>query len=386
MRLPQIVFAAAAACLPACAALGPSSVSDEPRYVALSSDECRAVLHDDSSSESLRRALARSEDYLLRLPGSRSLNALDRSVAVNELFAVVHASGEILTAESDLGAELCRRFRVYRAEFPGRMLVTGYYEPEIAASHQRSERFKFPLYRVPDDLIEVDLATLCDGCPERRAFGRVDDYQLVPYYTRSEIDAGALEGRDDELVWLDDPIEVFFLHIQGSATLRLPDGTQMQVSYAGSNDRPYTSIGRKLVDEGKIRLEAATLQGLKSYLRSHPEEQAAIMAANERYIFFRTVAAGPVGSIGVPLTPGRSIAADKKVYPPGALAFLRIYERDAVGERPVARFSRFVLVQDAGIAIQGPGRLDVFWGSGAEGELVAGGMRNPGEIYLILPQ
>lgn len=360
--------------------------SEQARLVALSAEECLATLRDDSTAESLRRALAQSEAYLVAVPGQRSLKAVDRSVTVTDLFAVVHAAGETLAAGGDVATEICRRFRVYRAEFPERMLVTGYYEPEIAASRHQTERFRYPLYRVPDDLIEVDLAGICAECPARKAYGRVRDYKLVPYHTRAQIDSGVLAGKGYELVWLDDPIEVFFLHIQGSATLRLQDGTEMQVSYAGSNDHAYTSIGRQLVDDGKIEREAATLQGLKSYLRSHPDEQAAIMAANERYIFFRTVAAGPVGSIGATLTPGRSIAADKHVYPPGALTFLRIYDRTQVGDRPKVAFTRFVLVQDAGIAIQGPGRIDVFWGSGAEGELVAGGMRNPGEIYLILPR
>jgi len=307
-------------------------------------------------------------------------------VGVTDLFAVVHATAQTLAAGHDLAAEICLRFKVYRAAFPGRMLVTGYYEPEIAASRQRTERFKYPLYRVPDDLIEVNLRDVCADCPARTVVGRIKDYKLVPYYTRAQIDAGVLARKDYELVWLDDPIEVFFLHIQGSATLRLEDGSEMQVSYAGSNDRPYTSIGRLLVEQGKIDREHATLGGLKAYLRQHPQEQAAIMAANERYIFFRTVAAGPVGSAGVVLTAGRSIAADRTVYPPGALTFLRIFDGpQADGAAPKVAYSRFTLIQDTGSAIQGPGRLDVFWGTGTEGERVAGGMRNPGELYLILP-
>lgn len=370
--------------LSACSTFEPRAPRSEPsRLVALSKDECLTILRDDGSTESLKQAVVRGEEYLARTPGDGSLKIFDRTIGMTDLFAVVHAARAALEAGRDVAAEICGRFRVYRAEFSGRMLVTGYYEPEIAASRQRTERFRYPLYRVPRDLIEVDLQRLCAECPPRRIFGRVKDFELVPYYTRAQIDAGALAGKDDELVWLDDPIEVFFIHVQGSATLRLEDGTEMQVGFAGSNDRPYTSIGRLLVEQGKIERERATLQGLKAYLREHPDERQAILNANERYIFFRTVAAGPIGSVGVPLTAGRSIAADRTVYPPGALTFLRIFDPKAPAAAPA--YARFMLIQDTGIAIQGPGRIDAFWGTGAEGEWVAGRMSDPGELYLILP-
>jgi membrane-bound lytic murein transglycosylase A len=376
-----MALAGAAFNLFACAAFRPAATAPD-RLVALSASECRAVLRDDSSTESLRRGLAHSLNYLSRSPLQRSVDVLDRKVSGADLFGVARAAQATLAAGGDVAAAVCDRFRVHRVDRAERTLVTGYYEPELPASRVATQRFKYPLYRVPDDLVEIDLERFCDACPARKLHGRVRDHEFVRYYTRAQIDAGALAGKDHELAWLDDPVEVFFLHIQGSATLRLTDGTEMQVSYAGSNGLPYTSIGRQLVQEGKLPVAAASLQGLKAYLRSHSAEQAAIMAANERYIFFRTVAAGPIGSLGVPLTAGRSIAADRNVYPPGALAFLRIYDRD----RSKVAFSRFVLIQDAGIAIQGPGRIDTFWGTGAEGERIAGPMRNDGELYVILPQ
>jgi len=363
----------------ACATSKPIE-SDSPRLIPLSRDECVALIRDDSSTESLSRALSTSEGYLAQLPPEREVAIVDRKAPVAHLFSVVRALRE-MQATGDLGSEVCDRFQAYRAELGGDVLVTGYYEPEVAASRVRTTRFQYPLYRVPDDLIEIDLAGRCDGCPARKIYGRVRDYQFVPYYSRAQIDAGALAGKDYELAWLDDPIEVFFLHIQGSATLRLEDGTEMQVSFAGSNDLPYTSIGRKLADEGKMERDAASLQGLKDYLRSHPDEQAAIMAANERFVFFRTVAAGPIGSLGVPLTAGRSIAADRNVYPPGALVFMRIYDQGGTN----VEYSRFALIQDAGIAIQGPRRIDAFWGTGSDGERIAGPMRNRGELFFLLP-
>ncbi len=172
--------------------------------------------------------------------------------------------------------------------------------------------------------------------------------------------------------------------MQGSALLRFDDGVHLQVSYSSANGRPYTSIGRVLAEQGKLPRDAVSLQALKDYLRAHPDEQAGLMGANQRYIFFRTVVAGPIGSLGVPLTAGRSLAADASVYPPGVLAFLRIRPRAASSDQHTV--SRFAVIQDAGAAITGANRIDVFWGTGATAESMAGDLHNPGELYLLLPQ
>jgi membrane-bound lytic murein transglycosylase A len=267
------------------------------------------------------------------------------------------------------------------------MLVTGYYQPELTASRRRTERFRYPLYRTPDDLVDVDLSQFCPDCRSRVGQGRVENGKVVPYYSRAEIEAGALVDRGYEIAWLDDPVEVYFLHVQGSAVLRFDDGVHMQVSYGGSNGRPYTSIGSVLIAQGKMSRGAVSLKTLKDYLRGHPEEQAALTAANQRHIFFRTVAVGPIGSLGITLTAGRSIAADASVYPAGALMFLRVAPRAtaaSAAEKPV--FSRFAVIQDAGSAISGASRADVFWGSGPTAEAIAGDLRNPGEMYLVLPK
>ncbi len=365
--------------LTSCAYLRPpAAFTPRPRLVALDTAECRALLRDDAPPASLQQAVARSLDYLQTLPPDRTLAALDRRVTAAQLITTL----QLLSGVTD-SSEVCARVGVYRAELPDGLLVTGYYQPELAASRRRTERFRYPLYRTPDDLVDVDLAQLCPACGSRVAQGRVKDGKLVPYYSRAEIDAGALAGRGYEIAWLDDPVEAFFLHIQGSALLRFDDGVHMQVSYSSANGRPYTSIGRVLVEQGKVPADAASLQTLKDYLHAHPSEQAAVMGANQRYIFFRAVVAGPIGSIGVPLTAGRSIAADPIVYPPGALTFLRIQPR-ANAHQPAV--SRYALIQDSGAAISGPNRIDVFWGTGPTAEAIAGDMRNPGELYLVLPR
>jgi membrane-bound lytic murein transglycosylase A len=357
----------------------PSAPSHQPRLVALDVAECRSVIRDDAPATSLQQAVARSVDYLGNLPSGRALPVVDHSVTAGELATMMHDVG---SADG-----ICDRFRLYRAELPQGLLVTGYYQPELPARRTRSDRFRYPLYRIPDNLVDADLTQFCPACSGRVIQGRVKDGRLVPYYSRAEIDAGGvLADHGYEIAWLDDPVEAFFLHVQGSALLHFDDGVQMQISYAGSNGRPYTSLGRVLVERGKMERNAVSLQTLKDYLRAHPAEQEQLMETNQRYIFFHPVIAGPVGSMGVPLTAGRSIAADARVYPRGALAFLRVLPRNdtAVNQEPV--LSRLVLVQDAGVAISGPSRIDLFLGTGATAEIMAGDMRNPGEIFVVLPQ
>jgi peptidoglycan lytic transglycosylase A len=377
-RVGALLALTLASCAYLPAPLAPSPVSSEPHLIALDAAECRAVIRDDATARSLQQAIARSVDYLEGLPPDRVLPVLDRSIAAGELAAMLRDVG---------GAEqVCDRFRLYRAELPQGLLVTGYYQPELPARRTRSDRFRYPLYRIPDNLVEADLTQFCPACSGRVIQGRVQGGQLVPYYSRAEIDDGALVGRGYEIAWLDDPVEAYFLHVQGSALLHFDDGVQMQISYAGSNGRPYTSLGRAVIDQGKMDRDAVSLQSLKDYLRAHPDEQAPLMEANQRYIFFRPVINGPIGSIGVPLTAGRSIAADAGVYPRGGLAFVRVRPRDVPQSgNNEAAFSRFVLIQDAGTAITGAGRIDMYIGTGSTAEGIAGDLRNPGELYIVLP-
>jgi membrane-bound lytic murein transglycosylase A len=348
---------------------------------ALGNAECRRVLQDDTAAESLRRAAVRNLEYLEKQPSTRQLPALDHNVSVAALSAMMNA---LVAWPNDDWSGLCDRFHLYRAEVPN-LLISGYYQPELYASRVRTERFRYPLYRVPDDLIDVDISQFCAACDRKIIQGRVRSGKLAPYYTRGEIEAGALAGRDFEVAWLDDPIEAYFLHVQGSALLRLEDGVLLQVSYSAANGLPYTSIGRVLIEQGKLPRDALSLQALKDYLRAHPEEQGALLSVNQRYIFFRAVVVGPIGSLGLPLTGGRSLAADPSIYPPGGLAFVHIAPRPSGSPSAQRTYNRLALIQDAGSAISGPDRLDVYWGSGSTAEEIAGDMRNPGELFLLLP-
>lgn len=375
--------------LAACAAPAPSqpkAVGHETPYVPqltrLDPARCHAVLRDDTTAESLQQALARSVGYYEKLPPERSFTTFGQQVSAGEMLRFLLALPQP-TADGTWQTAVCDRARVYRVELPEGMLITGYYQPELRASRTRTSQFRYPLYRAPDDLIDADLSAWDWEGSRRVIQGRIKEGRLVPYYSRGEIDAGILNGRGYEIAWLEDPVDAFFMHVQGSAILRFADGVQMHVSYSNSNGRPYTSIGRVLIDRGKLSRENVSMQSLREYLRAHPDEQAEIMATNQRYIFFRTVPNGPIGSLAVPLTAGRSLAADAAVYPPGALVFVKIDVRaENLGQTSTARFA---LIQDAGIAITGPSRLDVYWGTGNDAAEIAGGMRNPGELYLILP-
>jgi peptidoglycan lytic transglycosylase A len=266
-------------------------------------------------------------------------------------------------------------------------LVTGYYEPELEGSRKRSGRFQVPVYGRPDDLVGVkpDLlrALYNDGLSVMRRSGE----QLVPYYTRAEIEAGALEGRGLELLYLDDPIELFFMQVQGSGRVRLTDGSWVRLGYAAKNGHPYTSIGRLLAERGGGRPQALTMEGLKSWLRADPARGRALMHENKSYVFFRELpqaeaGEGPVGAQGVPLTAGRSLAVDAAYHSLGTPIFVKAPDL-AVGGAP---FRRLMIAQDVGSAIRGPQRGDIFFGTGEAAGAIAGRTKHAARLYVLLPK
>ncbi len=215
--------------------------------------------------------------------------------------------------------------------------------------------------------------------------GRLSGRRLVPYHTREEIDQGALEDRAPVLAWVD-PVEAFFLQIQGSGRVRLPDGRQILVNYADQNGHPYVSLGRVMIQKGLMEKKDVSLQSLKEYLYAHPEETPKLLASNPSFVFFRTVEEGPLGCLEVPLTPGRSLALDRKVYPDAFLGLIKV-RLPVVEEGRISGWRervRLVLVQDTGGAIRGPARADLFFGHGPEAELGAGHMKEKGELYILL--
>jgi membrane-bound lytic murein transglycosylase A len=269
----------------------------------------------------------------------------------------------------------------------GEGLFTGYYEPLLNGAAAPGGRFTVPIHGLPPDLVSVDLGLFSDDLGSRKIIGRLVDGALLPYPRRGEIVAGALRGKAPVLVWVDDPVDAFFLHVQGSGRIGLAGGGVMRVGYAGANGRAYVSIGRALIDNGAIRREDVTLQSIRAWLAANPGQSADILALNPSYVFFlELVGDGPLGAQGVALTPGRSLAVDRRFLPLGAPIWLDIMAPSAVPGAPDRVLRRLVIAQDTGGAIKGPLRGDLFWGFGPEAESIAGRMKHTGGYVLLLPK
>jgi membrane-bound lytic murein transglycosylase A len=263
-------------------------------------------------------------------------------------------------------------------------LVTGYYEPLLRGSRQPSFKYRYPVYGAPGDLLVVDLSSLYPELKSLRLRGRLQGNKVVPYWSREEIENGAAPVRGKELAWVDDPVELFFLQVQGSGRIQLENGQMMRVGYADQNGHPYRSIGKWLVDNGELTLDKASMQGIKDWGRRNPERLPALFNANPSYVFFRelpNLGGGPLGALGVPLTVERSIAVDPRYIPLGAPVWLAT-------TRPNASevMNRLVLAQDTGGAIRGNVRADFFWGFGDEAGKQAGAMKQKGRMWVLLPK
>jgi membrane-bound lytic murein transglycosylase A len=282
-----------------------------------------------------------------------------------------------------------RRFQPYQAtqeDGSAEGLVTGYYEPLLKGDRVRTERARYPLYAAPDDLITVDLASVYPELKNLRLRGRLVGNKLVPYPTRKEIELPANGNgfKGKPIAWAEDPVDLFFLQIQGSGRIELPDGSHLRVGYADQNGHPYQSIGKLLVERGELKLEQASMQGIKDWGARNPDKLPDLLASNPSFVFFRELPnglAGPLGALGVPLTGGRSIAVDPRFIPLGAPVFLATTQPNS--PEPM---NKLVMAQDTGGAIRGGVRADFFWGFGdAAGEL-AGRMKQRGRMWVLLPK
>lgn len=266
-------------------------------------------------------------------------------------------------------------------------LFTGYFEPLLHGSRRRSERYSVPLYTQPSDLVMVDLGRFRDDLRGRRVAGRIRGRNLEPYDDREEIASGSLAGRGLELIWVDDAIDAFFLHIQGSGRVELDDGSMFRVGYAAQNGHPYHAIGRTLVDWGELKLEEVSLQSIDAWLRTHPDRAGEVMATNDSYVFFRQIRGeGPIGAQGVALTPERSLAVDRQHVPLGVPVWLDAMTPAAASEGPDERRQWLLVAQDTGGAIRGSVRGDVFWGAGERARAIAGRMAHRGRYWVLVPR
>jgi len=349
---------------------------------------------DDMRYDGLEHSILKSLSYLNKIPADREFIFGQDRYTTDHMIVSLQQFLDYIQAQpstEELNEFIQTNYRVYRSvgrDGWGEVLYTGYYEPHLSGSLIRSEEYQFPIYTKPDDLVTIDLSLFNEKYSGQRIIGRLTEETVVPYYERSEIDTdGALEGKAEVLAWVTDPVDVFFLQIQGSGKVYLDNGEVINVHYHTTNGQPYRSVGKFLIDEEKIPLEEMSMQKIREYLNNHPEEMDEVFNYNPSYVFFKIEPEGPLGNINVKLTPGRSIALDRYIFPPAALAFIQTEkpEIDSTGQiHNWQPFTRFALNQDTGGAIRGPGRADLFWGSGPYAEIAAGHMKHPGELYFLV--
>ena len=354
------------------ALLEPSGFEDLPGWEADSVAEALPALR-----RSCRRILPRADDKTI------GPNALGGRVAD---WRPICEDLERLAVTDDISARLF--FETWFTPFlvsddgDSEGLFTGYYEAELRGDTKPNGRYRFPLYTRPADLVSVDLGDFRADLEGERIVGRVDKSRLVPYFSRAEIERGALSGQKLELIWADDPVDVFFLHVQGSGQVRLPDGRVKRVGFAASNGLPFYAIGRAMIQEKVLDGGDVSMQSIRDWLRRNPAKAESLMHRNGRFIFFREIEGeGPIGAQGVPLTAGRSLAVDPSHLPLGAPIFLDTTW--PASDRPL---QRLLVAQDTGSAIKGVVRGDFFWGSGEPALAEAGRMKQTGRYFILLPK
>jgi membrane-bound lytic murein transglycosylase A len=350
--------------------------------------------HDGLYLDNLEYGIGKSLEYLRRLPPERSFSFGEDVYSAQHLMQSLEVLRDLVRERpdpGDLNDAIAERFRVYRSTGgpqSGQVLFTGYYEPHLQGSLRPDARFRYPVYAMPRDLMVIDLSPFSKDLQGKRIVGRLQGDTLVPYPDRQAIEADeGFAQKAPPIAWVDDRIDLFFLQIQGSGRIYLNTGGFIRVHYHGANGRPYRSIGRLLIDQGKIPAEEMSMQRLKAYLQAHPEAVDGVLNHNPSYVFFKTETSGPIGAIGVDLTPGRSVAVDRRVFPMAAAAFLQTQIPVVDGSGRIDRwidFSAFALNQDTGGAIRGPGRVDIFWGNGPYAEIAAGHLQHRGSFYLLV--
>jgi membrane-bound lytic murein transglycosylase A len=352
------------------------------------------AFQDDMDFSTLAAAIRKNLEYLRRLKPEQIFDygpdhyTCQQIVEGQEEFLRLIATSPNV---DEINRKMRRDYLVYRASGrPGNpsVLFTGYYEPTYDASLSPDSLFRHPIYAKPEDLIQVDLSPFREEFKGKSITARIDGKRVLPYYTRKEIEGDkVLAGRHLELAWLTDSLDVAFLQVQGSGRLRLPDRTILRMGYEASNGRPYQSIGRYMIGKGYLTREETSMQSIRRYLTQHPEVREEVLNHNPSYIFFRTASGGPYGNINVPLTPGRSLALDNRLFPRGALCFVRTQKPVLNSREEITGwtdFSRFVLHQDTGGAIKGSGRADLFWGDDPYAEMAAGHMKHEGDLYFLV--
>lgn len=360
-----------------------------PERALMQIDASGLDFNDDLDIASLVLAIDRSLAYYNGAGRNQMFRIGDRLVGANQMKETLIAFRGLLQSNKSVEQkkkQIAEDFLVLRAvgaNGDGSIVFTGYYEPLLEGSLTQTNRYKYPLYKSPPDIVMEKVSA------HETKIGRNENGRIVPYYTRREIDIdGVLKGKELELIWVSDPVELSSLHIQGSGKIKLEDGKILTVSYAQNNGWPFRSVTLNMLDQNKIDRNDSSYCGFKTWLKSKSEKEIfEILSYNERYIFFRFVDREPVGSLGQSVTPDRSIATDPDYFPQGALSFIRLRKPILDEDYKVVKrvdFSRFVLNQDKGSAIKGPGRVDLFCGFGSKAQATAGSLKENGEMYFLI--
>jgi len=312
-----------------------------------------------------------------------------RAIAKRQEWQRVCAEAKKVPVDDEMAArkffeDFFQPYRVINKDGDTCGLITGYYGPELDGSRKKTDVYRYPLYRQPDDLLVIDLSQLYPELGKYRLRGRIVGNRVVPYFERGEIDTGKNPLSGQELFWVKDPVELFFLHIQGSGRIRLPDGKLIMVGYANQNGHPYKSIGKLLLDRHEMTRDQMSMQNIRRWVEKNPDAGRKLLAENPSYVFFRQLPEdiqSPPGALGIPLTPLRSLAVDPRTIPLGAPVFLST-------TYPGTDFplKQLMVAQDTGGAIKGQVRADFFWGMGNDAGKVAGKMKQDGQLWVLLPK
>ncbi|MCX8011554.1 MAG: MltA domain-containing protein [Desulfobacterota bacterium] len=351
------------------------------------------VFSDDLNGKNLKNAIRAQIDRLRHTDLDQKVKFGDMIIPRKKILKTLEEFLRLLEGKgvSSLNSEIPRRFLIFQSAGVNQkkeVIFTGYYQPVLEASTRPDKKFKYPIYRLPSDLQVIDLGEINPKLKGEKIALRIEGNRIKPYFNRKAIDQDlVLRGKGLELLFLKDFLDCYLLHVQGSGVMKVENGDEIKVRYAGSNCFPYVSLRELLVDQGLLRPHQASFSEIRSYFQKNPEKIKEYLLQNPRYIFFEKYTGEIIGSEGVELTPGRSIATDKSIFPGGGLALIICRRPVLDSQGQIIRWQpmvRFMVDQDTGAAIKGPGRVDIFWGTGKRAGEVAGYMKEKGKLYYLL--
>lgn len=349
---------------------------------------------DDLNYKNLDDGIKLSLSYLLKRPADKKFRFADDIYTTSQMIESLETFQKYIAnrpSSDDLRDYIKTNYNVYKSagnDKNGRVLFTGYYEPELEGSLFKSDIYKYPVYGMPSDLVTIDLSLFSSKYKGEKITGRYTGQTVVPYYDREQIETGAIAENEAIIIaWVKDPVSLFFLQIQGSGKINLDNGEILNVHYHASNGHPYKSIGALLIQQEIIPRSEMSMQSIRKYLYSNPEKMDEILNYNPSYVFFKPEQDGPFGCLEVKLTPQRSVALDKSIFPLSGLVYVETLKPDVDESGEIlswSNYNKFVLAQDTGGAIRGPGRADIFWGNGKYAEIAAGNMQHEGSLYFLV--